>query len=268
MKITILLILCLLSFFNSFGQKDTLIRYFDEDWLKTKKSKAVYYRKLYETEQDLWAVTDYFLDGQIQMEGHYTSKKAKTRTGTFTFYNKNGTIERTGNYDERGKKTGKWSDYDSSGILDFETLYTEDSIRTEYFHINGKIAAIETIDIVKKDTIEVFFHEDGSPLKSNEKGWYEPEFPGGVEAMTNFILSHTKYPEKSVQLGQQGTSYVKFVVEKDGSLSNFRITKSSYPRLDDEAMRVVKSMPNWIPGKAHNRLARYNFTLPIEFRLG
>jgi protein TonB len=96
----------------------------------------------------------------------------------------------------------------------------------------------------------------------------EPTFPGGEEAMQSFIKKNVKYPDMSIQMGDQGKVYVRFVVEKDGSISNVSIARGVTPELDKEAMRVVKMMPNWAPGKQRGRAVRTNVVIPIVFKLG
>ena len=96
----------------------------------------------------------------------------------------------------------------------------------------------------------------------------EPGFPGGEDEMQKFIKSNIKYPEMSIQMGDQGKVYVRFVVEKDGKISNVSIARSVTPELDKEAMRVVKQMPSWSPGKQRGRPVRTNVVIPIVFRLG
>lgn len=96
----------------------------------------------------------------------------------------------------------------------------------------------------------------------------EASFPGGEEAMVAFIRKNIKYPEMSVQMGDQGKVYVRFVVEKDGSITNVTIARGVTPELDKEALRVVKMMPGWNPGKQRARPVRTNVVIPIVFKLG
>lgn len=95
----------------------------------------------------------------------------------------------------------------------------------------------------------------------------EPTFPGGEEAMQKFIKSNIKYPEISIQMGDQGKVFVRFVVEKDGSITNVSIARGVSPELDKEALRVVKSMPGWQPGKQRGRSVRTYVVIPINFKL-
>lgn len=81
----------------------------------------------------------------------------------------------------------------------------------------------------------------------------QPSFPGGTNALNTFILSNLKYPVWAQEKGIQGRVVVKFIVEKDGSISNVEVDRSVSPSLDNEAMRVVKAMPKWIPGQINGK---------------
>lgn len=94
-----------------------------------------------------------------------------------------------------------------------------------------------------------------------------PEFPGGYEVMQEFIKRVMVYPAIAKKQGIQGRVVLTFVVEKDGSLTNIRVVKSVDPALDKEAVRIVKQMPHWIPGREHDYVLRVNYTIPVTFRL-
>ena len=94
-----------------------------------------------------------------------------------------------------------------------------------------------------------------------------PSFPGGPAALMQFLSSNIKYPVVAEENGIQGRVVCTFVVEKDGSITDVRVVKSVDPSLDKEAMRVVKSMPKWIPGKQNGSAVRVKYTVPVTFRL-
>ena len=94
-----------------------------------------------------------------------------------------------------------------------------------------------------------------------------PEFPGGMPAMIEFLQTNMKYPEDAIKQKVGGRVMVMFVVETDGSLSNVRVAKKVFPSLDAEAVRVVKNMPKWKPGKEKGRLVRVNYTMPVVFSI-
>jgi protein TonB len=96
----------------------------------------------------------------------------------------------------------------------------------------------------------------------------EASFVGGVPEMTKFIQSHVTYPEEAMLFGDQGTVYVSFVVEPDGSITNIDIARGVTPALDREAKRVVRAFPNWTPGELNFRKVRTRVRLPITFEFG
>ena len=94
-----------------------------------------------------------------------------------------------------------------------------------------------------------------------------PSFPGGMEALMKFISENVKYPKEAEEKGLQGRVVVRYIIEKDGSISEVEIAKSVNEYLDAEAIRVVNAMPKWIPGKQKGENVRVKFTIPITFRL-
>ncbi len=94
-----------------------------------------------------------------------------------------------------------------------------------------------------------------------------PEYPGGMEAMMKFVAENLKYPQQMQKEKVEGRVLLSFVVEKDGSVTNIEEVKSPHPVLTEEAIRVVKLMPKWKPGKQDGKEVRVQFNLPITFRL-
>ena len=95
-----------------------------------------------------------------------------------------------------------------------------------------------------------------------------PEFNGGQLAMMEFLMNNMKYPQAAVKAKQQGRAIVGFVVRKDGTVSDVHITKSAgYAVLDEEAIRVVKAMPAWKPGKQKGEPVNVKYSVPITFKL-
>jgi protein TonB len=94
-----------------------------------------------------------------------------------------------------------------------------------------------------------------------------PAFPGGDAALLKFIGSNLKYPVIAQENGIQGRVIVSFVIERDGSVADAVVVRGIDPSLDKEALRVVKSMPKWTPGKQRGKPVRVKYTLPVTFRL-
>ncbi len=94
-----------------------------------------------------------------------------------------------------------------------------------------------------------------------------PEYPGGMQAMIEFLQANMKYPENAAKQKVEGRVTVQFVVETDGSVTDVHVAKQVFPSLDAEAIRVVQAMPKWTPGKDKGRVVRVKYNLPIVFRM-
>lgn len=110
--------------------------------------------------------------------------------------------------------------------------------------------------IVQEEAPEIFRYVDQSP-----------EFPGGEAELNSFIKSNIKYPQIARELGIQGKVYVEFVVSKSGKVINIKVVRSPDNNLSQEAIRVVKLMPDWIPGKQNGHNVNAYFILPVDFKL-
>lgn len=94
-----------------------------------------------------------------------------------------------------------------------------------------------------------------------------PEFPGGMKELLKFLQDNLKYPENAMKNNVQGRVIVQFVVEKDGTLTEFKVARSVDPDLDAEALRVLQTMPKWKPGMQRGKIVRVKFTVPVSFKL-
>ena len=95
-----------------------------------------------------------------------------------------------------------------------------------------------------------------------------PSFPGGPAELMKWLSSHIQYPAIARESCIQGTVIVAFIVEPDGSVSNAKLVRSVDPYIDQEALRVVRQMPKWNPGKRAGIPVRVRYCLPIKFKLG
>ncbi|MEE1095805.1 MAG: energy transducer TonB [Paludibacteraceae bacterium] len=139
-------------------------------------------------------------------------------------------------------------------------------------------------DNVETESIEINTEDDkeevviAAPVEAPEEEEEEevifvvvesmPEFPGGQQALFKYINENVKYPVIAQENGIQGRVICQFVVNKDGSIVDIEVVRSGGdPSLDKEAVRVVKSMPKWKPGKQRGKPVRVKFTVPINFKL-
>ena len=95
-----------------------------------------------------------------------------------------------------------------------------------------------------------------------------PMFPGGMEAWNSYLFKNLKYPTQARRMGIEGTVYVVFVVNTDGTVQDVELLRGIGGGCDEEALRVVKGAPKWSPGKQRGRPVRVRMRLPIKFKLG
>ena len=131
--------------------------------------------------------------------------------------------------------------------------------------------------VAKGDVVKVAFGANRSekeesegtpdPNKAYDMVDEMPQFPGGPSALFEFLSKNIQYPKEAEDANLQGRVIVSFVVEKDGSVSNAKVVRPIDPLLDAEALRVVNSMPKWIPGKQNGEAFRVKYTIPVTFRV-
>ena len=93
-------------------------------------------------------------------------------------------------------------------------------------------------------------------------------FPGGIDSLNKFVEANLQYPEQARQCFVQGTVYLTFTVEKDGSLTDIKVIRDIGCGCGEEAIRIIKMMPKWIPAKQCGKIVRQQYNLPIKFILG
>ena len=139
----------------------------------------------------------------------------------------------------------------------------KDSAATAIYGEMGKngVILIETKEhALKNDTVS----KEDKPVYGVE---VMPQFPGGDEALLNFIKENLHYPSSDAQFGIQGRTTVRFVINKLGQVCDVTVIRSLSKACDAEAIRVVKKMPNWIPGKQEGKPMSVYYTLPIVYKL-
>lgn len=125
-----------------------------------------------------------------------------------------------------------------------------------------KETVIQTIDVVEEEPVVIEIVEPVVDFPD-----VEAQFPGGEEMMRKWMQENIVYPEISMENGDQGRVYLKFVVERDGTITNVEVMRGATRDLDNEAKRIVRNMPKWNPGESSGNKVRSSFTLPINFEL-
>lgn len=244
-------------------QLDTI--FYDKNWKESSKVGASFYR-IRVKEKKGFTVSDYYINGTLQMTGFFKSIEPDIKIGLFKYYNENGTLDSEGNY-KSDKKEGEWKDYDSTGILFSVTNY-------ESGNRNGKMIYYYSNGVVKRDE----FYKEGKFIEGKcfsstgeeiEFFPYEedPIYIGGMSEFSNFLIATIVYPEKANKEGIQGRVLIGFVIDKNGEVIDEKVLKSVHPLLDEEALRVVKNMPNWIPGKIDGKPVKSRYQVPINFKI-
>ncbi len=127
-----------------------------------------------------------------------------------------------------------------------------------------KVEPVETPKFDKKwvkvEPVEV----ESAPLNFAEE---MPGFVGGDKALYEYLSNNIKYPKREKQIGIEGKVYVEFVVGKKGEITDVKIKRGVSEALDAEAIRVIKSMPNWLPGKQNGRAVKVIYVMPISFKI-
>ena len=115
-----------------------------------------------------------------------------------------------------------------------------------------------TIEDKKEEPADDYIHVNAEIM---------PEFPGGETALLRWIAEHVNYPAVAAENGVEGLVACSFVINTDGSISNVEVLRSKDPLLDKEAIRVLKTMPNWKPGMQQGKAVRVKYSVPVRFRL-
>lgn len=124
-----------------------------------------------------------------------------------------------------------------------------------------------------ENLVDQFFENGGSAIpvdtteKCQEDSGTDAVFPGGQANMFYFIMNYLNYPEESIEFGEQGKVYLSFIVEPDGIISNIKVLRGVSKLIDQEAKRIIKAMPRWIPGVCNGRRVRTKMNIPLNFAL-
>jgi protein TonB len=154
-------------------------------------------------------------------------------------------------------------------IADDNEVTEQDIAKSQQAFVNSKE---DILPEAKKDTAQYALPEELTPNIPDDKLHYEvidelPQFPGGQQALMTYLSANIQYPFWAQRYNMQGQVTIQFIVNADGSLTNCRIIKGAGVYLDNEALRVVRSMPKWTPAKKKGKSIRSRCVIPVVFRL-
>lgn len=217
--------------------------WFDKDWKISNKSNANFYRVYKKTEKG-YEVKDMYINGMPQMIAEVSDMNPELiHEGLTRYYSINNEIFSKGFF-KNNKALGKWVEYTKDGKDSTVCIIHEDGHK-------------EYLRLVQKLNNEVYSIAE-----------VMPEYPGGISEMYLFFSKSTKYPKKAKKKGWEGKSYLNFIINENGEITFPKIVKSSgYDILDEEALRVIKSMPNWSPGSQNGKNVLVSINIPLNFTL-
>ena len=177
--------------------------------------------------------------------------------------NTNGRVNAVAVTDINGQFSMKIANPDDNLLINF----------TGYFMASSQITGNHfEVTLVRDASYQPEIEEEVSNNGPDENGVYSmvedmPEFPGGMQGLVTYMGKNLEYPKNARENNIQGRVMVSFVVNEDGHLSDFSIAKSANDELDNEALKMAKSMPNWKPGSKDGKPVKVRYTIPVNFRL-
>ena len=203
--------------------------------------------RMHHCTDDNWLTVTYMTNGNYKM--HYMTKEGPLNYRTY-IVNSNGQLVKI---NERNEMYSYFSDFDQYGNW----------LRAKYETTNGPLGL--SVPIVKRK-IEYYSPEEKDTVYLSAEQL--PEFPGGQNAMFQYISNNVIYPSSAYRNGIQGRVVCQFVVNKSGDLVDFVVVKSSGDTsLDKEAVRILSSMPKWNPGRSAGEIVRVKYTVPVFFKI-
>lgn len=186
-----------------------------------------------------------------------------------------------------GKFNLKRTPYTEKNLIVFNSAWTQIATKRIIFYdsegdviesIGNEFASMEYIvpdsngEFWRDEAKKIYDKKHNKEASNNDDYVYAiveqmPQFPGGDATMMKYIQDNIHYPTVAKEHGVQGRVVVNVVVEKDGTITNVSLLRSIDPSLDREAMRVVKSMPKWMPAKQDGNAVRAKYQVTVTFRL-
>jgi TonB family protein len=291
MKQILIFVLCFAGISLLEGQTLTDTMYFNNAWDQSTKEEARYYRiiKMDLGGDFLFHVTDYYLSGLVQMTGTYKSIRPDDREGTFSWYfpdgqkqqeceyknnllhglfqewYEDGRIKTNQNFSE-GLLDGPLKTWRKDGTLQLDVHYTKGEKHGFFmsYYANGQIARKELYDNGQ------FIEGQCYTQEANPTEYFPyvalPTYKGGPAALSKYIDGELNYPKKAEKEGREATILIIFTVDENGHILDPRVVHGDAAYFNEEALRIVNSFPDWIPGKIDGIPAPLQVTVQIDFR--
>jgi TonB family protein len=249
--------------------KDTT--YFDKDGFIQKTPKGTVYKEMFspvENNPNLILHSSYYNSGQIKLQNLIDKKKSLANiTDRYKDLNSNSGISTRNEFLKNCVITGKSSNWYSNGQLKSQLNYSMNKLTGEqlYYAEDGSVTNQATFENGKLINGNIPLEKEfNSPYTVIEQ---MPIFPGGDQKLLEYLNSSIKYPVSAMQRKISGKVVLKFVIDSDGYIGKVEILRSIDPELDNEAVRVIQGLPNFIPGTQNGVNVAVWYTLPITYKL-
>jgi TonB family protein len=282
---------------NLFGQTNTVKEYVNENFQVVKPEEAIYYRIVNkDINKNLTGRAEYyFLSGSTITQKLYAigEYEKNSKTGKWEWWYANGQPKEVGHYSEVSYTDNYYSgiDYkiesfwDSTGNQLVQQgkgkvmYYHESALISEGSYVNGKKHDVWNTyfkdgKLKNKETFEYGVFKEGISYKENGESFtytiqeVQPVPDGGMHGFMNYIMESMHYPKEARKKGIQGKVYVRFVIDRDGSVRDVEVLKGIGGGCDEEAMRVIRECPRWSPGIQRGQPVKVRMSIPLIFKLG
>lgn len=236
-----------------------------------------------------YTMREYSLTGVLQVSGTLSSIEPVVRQGLFTWYHPSGSraqqvqflhntmtgmylawyedgrVRLRGEYSQ-GQRVGRWLSVHRNGQKRSEGSYLagEPHGQWRYYYNTGQLSAEEELNHGQSVGLR-FYNPDGSAWSGLVVRRQMPAFPGGQAALLQYLARNTHYPKLARRKKITGSVHVSYTVDESGHITQVQVVKSLAPEVDNEARRVVASLPTFLPGREYNVPTAMTFTLPIHF---
>jgi len=245
---------------------DTAVVYFDHAHKMTSKKKAITWGKEYKV-GNAWALNSYNTDGVVESTTGYLDEDCTIKEGPKMLYNEKGKLLQLITYTDN-KLNGPFIYYYESGEKQMDGNYSMDKKTGDWtgYFASGKIAGKAHYEDDNQVSAS-FLNEDGTARAPLDSFYRPASYTGGDNAWILLLRKNLRYPQEAQDNEVQGRVTIRFTVKADGRLDNFAIDWSMQPYLEQESLRVVKMMPDWIPAIIGGQHIEIQMKKTITFRL-
>ncbi len=203
--------------------------------------KVAYLKKLTKTDTSYTEALYQFRGPQVYTKTYKDASKAALN-GVSVYMNQYGNLDSAGYYKDN-LRNGRW-------------IFTSRKSYTTKLYNDGLETEIKTVNL---DSLK------GRPAVDSLEKY--AEFPGGVEGWRNYLVKNFRYPQRAINLDKEGTVYITFMIDKDGTLLDPYISRSIELSIDEVSLGLIRKSPKWIPAVQHGRNVKCYFSQPVSFRL-